>query len=184
MSRVLENFIVKLKKDVQANLLKKEQQKANKYGGSANGNSKLWGTIKAILEPNSDPSKISLVMQNYWYWVDGARKAGRVSRIGQDKLSDWIKRKGVNPSKIIDAMKLAEAQKKQQPAPKKKTPFAKAQKQFAFIVARKLKAKGYPANHFYSEIINDGRLDRLKIDLKEELRQDIIIQVKNVGNTN
>lgn len=183
MSRVLQNFAIRLKKDTQTNLVKKEREKASKNGRSANGNSVLWGTIKITMDPPSDPVVVTMVMQDYWSLVDAGRKPGKVSKEGQKKIVDWIKRKGIDPSKIIADIKAKAAKKKGEIISNKKVPFAKASKQFAFLVSRKLKIKGYPANHFYSEIINDGRLDKLKIDLKEELKRDIIIEIVNGSNT-
>lgn len=184
MSRVLENFAIRLKKDVQASLQLEERKKASKYGGSANGNSRLWGTIKITLNPASDPLEISLKMEDYWKYVDKGRRAAGVSELGQAKIVDWVKRKGVNPSNIIDKMRAQAAQKKGLPAPKKKTPFLKAQKQFGFLVSRSMKRKGFVGNEFYSKIINDGRLDKLKVDLMEELKKDVLITVDNGSNNN
>lgn len=180
MSRVLYNFGIKLKKDVQASLAKKEREKAAKYGRSANGNSKLWGTVKVVFD-ETDPTSVELRIEDYWKWVDKGRKPGPVSIGGQSKIQDWIKRKGVNPSKIIDDMRLKYALKHHIKPPTNRTPFAQAQKQFGFIVSRKLKMKGYEGNDFLTEVLKDGRLEKLRADLKEEFKQDILTTIR-IGN--
>ena len=84
--RVLDNFIIKLKKDTQASLSKQERIKSAKYGSSNNGNSRLWASVKTKHSANS----VSMVMNNYWFWVDGGRKPGGVSEDGLVKIEDWI----------------------------------------------------------------------------------------------
>ena len=58
--------------------------------------------------------------------------------------------------------------------PKKRSPCQQAKKQFAFIVSRKIKVKGYEGNEFYSDVINDGRLDELNKDVGKEIKLDIV----------
>lgn len=164
--RVLDNFIIKLKKDTQASLSKQERIKSAKYGSSNNGNSRLWGTIKTKSTGNS----ASMLMQDYWKYVNFGRNPGGVSQSGRLNIEDWVKRKGLNPSKIIDDMRA----KKLGRQPTKRTPFQQAKKQLAFIVSRKIKVKGYDGNEFYSDVINDGRLDDLNKDIGKEIKLDIV----------
>ena len=171
MSEVLENFIVKLKKDVQKSLLTKEKLKAAKYNGSANGNSRLYGTIKTKI---SGSNYVALVANDYWIYVDGGRKKGSVSKAGQGKISDWISRKGLNPAKIIFDMRVSYAKKNGLSIPKKRPSFTQAKKQFSFIVSRKIKNKGYEGNDFVSEVVNDGRLDQLNKDIGKEIKLEIV----------
>lgn len=164
--RALDNFIIKLKKDTQASLAKQERLKAAKYNSSVNGNSRLWGTIKTKSTVNS----ASMLMQDYWKYVNFGRKPGSVSERGKFKIEDWIKRKGLNPSKVIDDMKAKTLGRQ----PKNKTPFIQAKKQLAFIVSRKIKVKGYEGNEFYSDVINDGRVDQLNKEVGKEVKIDIV----------
>lgn len=164
--RALDNFIIKLKKDTQASLSKQERIKSAKYGSSNNGNSRLWGTIKT----KSDGNSASMLMQDYWKWVNFGRKPGSVSEKGKLNIESWVARKGLNPSKIIDDMRT----KKLGRQPSKTTPFNKAKKQLAFIVSRKIKVKGYEGNNFYSSVINDGRLDTLNSEVGKEIKLDIV----------
>lgn len=164
--RALDNFIIKLKKDTQSSLAKQERLKSAKYGSSNNGNSRLWGTIKTKSTSNS----ASMLMQDYWKYVNFGRKPGNVSIKGKLNIEDWVKRKGLNPSKIIDDMRAKKLGKQ----PSKRTPFLQAKKQLAFIVSRKIKVKGYEGNEFYSDVINDGRVDQLNKDIGKEIKLEIV----------
>lgn len=167
--RVLDNFIIKLKKDTEKSLIKEEKAKAAKHGSSWNGNSRLLGSIKTKSTNNS----ASMSMNDYWYWVDKGREKGNVSDDGLVKIEDWIKRKGINPAKIIDKIKVDYAIKKKIAIPTKPTPFIQAKKEFAAMVRNKVRNKGYEGNSFYSKVINDGRIEQLNKDIGKEIKIDI-----------
>ena len=54
-----------------------------------------------------------------------------------------------------------------------------ARKQFTYLVARKLQQKGYDGNFFYSEIILDGRLEKLQQDIQQALNEEVQIMIKD-----
>lgn len=172
MSRVLANFGIKLKKDLQAKLLEEEKKKAAKYGRSANTNSRLWGSIKISYDNPEDPNTLTLTMNDYWYWIDKGRKPGSVSKSAD--INGWIRRRNINPVKVIEDMKLKAGIKS-----KKKVTFVKAVEQFAFITRRKIKRVGFEGNEFFTEIINDGRLSQLRKDYLAEQQKDIFINVSS-----
>lgn len=182
--RIVDLFLVKLVKDTKSSLLEKEKAKASKYGKSYNGNTRLWGTIHANRLVKGDNTAYQLIMQDYYPFVDKGRGAGNVSRSAN--ISSWIKRKGINPVKVISEMRESAREKKVKKKivnQLKKPSFAQALKQMDFIVRRKLTAKGYSANYFYSQVINDGRIERLKSDYKKATGKDLILEVKTVvGN--
>lgn len=176
MSRTLAIFGIKLKKDVLASLLKEEQKKAAKYGRSANGNSRISGSVNVSFDNPSDPDTLTLTMADYWYWIDKGRRPGGVAK--KADIAGWIRRKALNPAVIIKEMEL-----KSGIVRKKPLSFIKATEQFSFIVRRSLKRKGYDGNEFYSKVINDGRLDKLRKDLANEYRKDIKIIITNGSNS-
>ena len=104
-NRIVENFCVKLKKDVQANLVIKEKEKASKYGSPYNGNSRLWAGIKTNTVIKGENTAYQLCAPKYWYWVDKGRNKGNVSKEGRMSIESWIKRKGLNPVKILEDMR-------------------------------------------------------------------------------
>lgn len=165
--RILENFGVQLKKDVQASLKKKQRAKAAKYNSSYNENSNLVNSIRFTVKEAEGVTEVSLLMADYWEWVDKGRGKTTAGGSGQVKnnIAAWIKKKGLNPNKILAKYGT------------KKQTFDKAVNQLAFLIARKVHKKGFEGNDFFTSVINDGRLNLLKEQLTEELRQDIRINV-------
>jgi hypothetical protein len=47
-------------------------------------------------------------------------------------------------------------------------PFDKASKSLAFLISRKIAKNGYKANHFFTEVINDGRQEILAQKIRQE----------------
>jgi hypothetical protein len=177
--RIVELFMVKLVKDTKASLVNKEKQKAAKFGSSYNGNSRLWGTIKSKTIEEAGLTKVQLKMEDYYYWVDAGRKSGDVASSAD--ISGWIKRKGLNPVKIIEGMRQEARDKrntKKRVSKYKPIAFKKAVEQMDYLVRRKLTAKGYTGNQFYSEVINDGRVEKLKKDYKDACGKDLLLEVK------
>ena len=50
-------------------------------------------------------------------------------------------------------------------------------KQLSFLIARKIHKKGYDGNQFFSEVINDGRLEKLEKDLMEAAQNEVLIEI-------
>ncbi len=90
----------------------------------------------------------------------------------------WIKRRGIKPqpnetrTKKVKALKNKTIKKavKQQDR-------AKQIKSIAFAISRNIGKNGYEGNHFYSEVVNDGRMAQLKADLSALLKKDIEIEI-------
>lgn len=171
VQKILENFGVKAKKDLQKSLTDKQKAKAAKYGRSYNQNSRLKNSIKYTVKETATAIELNLYMEDYGDIVDKGRRPGPVSQAGQLSIKNWIKIKGLNPSQILSV------------PGKKKLSFETASKQFAFLVTRKVSKKGFEGNDFYSSVINDGRLDQLKKDIEKESVKEIIISFNN-GNNN
>lgn len=179
--RIVDLFLVRLVRDTKASLAEKEKAKAMRFGRSWNGNSRLWGTIKAKRIVKDGITSYQLVMADYYYWVDKGRDPGNVSK-GAD-IEGWVKRKGLNPVRIISEMREAAREGKvKRVANLKKPTFAQATKQMGYLVRRKLTAKGYEANRFYTSVINDGRLVKLREDYKTAVGKDLVIEIKNIVN--
>jgi hypothetical protein len=185
VNEILEEFGTKLKEDLQRNLQSKQKEKASRYGSPYNSNSNLVNSIKFVITNTSDSVLFELKMADYFEWVDRGRNPGNVSKEGQKSISDWIRKKGV---KVVDIIKdIREKQKIKNPPktnrtikrkPKKLT-YDMARKQFTYLVARKLQQKGYDGNFFYSEIILDGRLEKLQEDIQQALNEEVQIMIKD-----
>jgi hypothetical protein len=178
---IVDSFLLKLVKDTRENLVKKERIKAAKYGNAHNGNSRLFGSIKAYRVVKGNNTAFQLRMNNYWEFVDEGRGEGDVSETGQSSINSWIKRNALNPVKIIEEMREKEREKKQNRRKDykyKKISFQKAAEQLTYLISRKIKNKGYEGNNFYSEILNDGRLEKVKKDYKDATKQDLINEIQ------
>ena len=121
-------------------------------------------------------------MPEYGEAVDKGRKAAGVSKEGQDSIAKWGKSRGYVgsfASKTLEARLKKQSENKTNRKKKalKKPSFDKQVKSFVYVVSRKLRLKGYKGNGFYTEVISDGRLDKLKEDLAKVLKTNIGIEI-------
>lgn len=176
---ILEDFGEKLVNDLRAAL------KANNvgYGGQ---DSKLAAKIRFRVIPKDNSISFQLLMPYYGEFVDRGRGPGPVSKKGIEKIGEWARAKGIvgkyqdkelqerierqNQSKQ-KAKSFSKQGKRDRAVRKwktlKKMPFNRAKKQLAFAIASKIRAKGYEGKNFFTDTINDGRLDTLATDLKD-----------------
>lgn len=176
---ILEDFGEKLVNDLRAALKAKNVG----YGGQ---DSKLAAKIRFRVIPKDNSISFQLLMPYYGEFVDRGRGSGPVSKKGIEKIGEWARAKNLVGKYQED--ELYERQKKQIASKQrarnyskeskrdrairkwktlKKMPFNRAKKQLAFAIASKIRAKGYEGKNFFTDTINDGRLDTLATDLKD-----------------
>lgn len=176
---ILEDFGEKLVNDLRAALKAKNVG----YGGQ---DSKLAAQIRFRVIPKNEGISFQLLMPDYGEFVDRGRGPGPVSKKGIEKIGEWARAKNLVGKYQED--ELYERQKKQIASKQrarnyskeskrerakrkwktlKKMPFNRAKKQLAFAIASKIRAKGYEGKNFFTDTINDGRLDTLATDLKD-----------------
>lgn len=173
--RILEEFGTVTKDDLQQSL----RDKGVLFGGQ---DSKLSNKISFEITQKGSAISFKLKMPEYGEAVDKGRRAAGVSKDGQNSISNWAKRKGIVgkfADNTLQARLKKQAQNKTDRKKKtlKKPSFDKSLKALTYLVSRKLKNKGYEGNHFYSEVINDGRLAKLKTDLSAVIKKDIEIEI-------
>lgn len=156
INRILSNFGITLKKDLQKSLVKKGREKAAKYDSVPNDNTNLGDSIRPEIIESDAGLTFNLNLSDYYKWVDGGRKPGKVSRAGRESIKQWIRQKGIKT-------------------------FEKSIDQVSFLIARKIKREGYKANRFFTDVLKDGRLKDLEEDLKKETGKQIRI-ILNGGN--
>jgi hypothetical protein len=180
---ILNEFGLKLVKDIKSNLQEKQKEKSSKYGTPYNPNSNLVASVDMNITIKANSYMFELKMADYFDIVDRGRRAGAVSKEGQKSISNWIKRKGIDVKSIISDMrekaKLKNPPKTTRKRKTKKLTYEVARKQFTYLVSRKVKMDGFLGNHFYSEIILDGRLEKLQKDIQDDLNNDIEIIIKD-----
>lgn len=176
---ILDEFGKNLVTDLRAAL----NAKGVGYGGQ---DSKLAAQIRFRVIPKDNGIYFQLLMPDYAEYVDRGRKPGNVSKKGIEKIGEWARAKNIvgkyqekelqerierqNESKQ-KAKKFSKQGKRDRAVRKwktlKKLPFNRAKKQLAFAIASKIRAKGYEGKNFFTDTINDGRLDILATDLKD-----------------
>lgn len=176
---LLDEFGTNLKDDLQQSL----RDKGVTFGGQ---DSKLSKSISFEIAQVGKAVTFKLKMPEYGEAVDKGRKAAGVSIEGQESISNWAKRKGIvgkfATSSLNYRIKLqseAKANNRNRKEWKtlKKPSFEKQLKAVTYLVSRKLQAKGYEGNHFYSEVIEDGRVEKLKQDLALVLKSNIEVEI-------
>ena len=178
----LEKFGIKVVKDSRSSLKKKLDVRAAKHGGKS-VQSRLEASIKSNVTYKNGAIVLTVNMNDYWVFVDKGRNAGPVSESGQSKIAEWSKIRGVAEKIRITDLNLRLAKQKESKTDRKKKkltkmPFERAAKSAAFLIARKLKKKSLEPTNFFSEVINDGRIDDLKKELSELIKTDVIINIK------
>lgn len=176
---LLDEFGTNLKEDLQQSL----RDKGVTFGGQ---DSKLSSNIKFEIVQVGKSVTFKLKMPEYGEAVDKGRKAAGVSVEGHESVSSWAKRKGIvgkfattSLNARLKAQTEAKSKNKNRKEWKtlKKPSFDKQLKAVTYLVSRKLKQKGYEGNHFYSEVIEDGRVDKLKKDLASILKSSIEVEI-------
>ena len=175
---ILEDFGEKLVNDLRAALKAKNVG----YGGQ---DSKLAAKINYKVKQTTRGITFQLYMPNYAEYVDRGRGSGPVSKKGIEKIGEWARAKNIvgqfqekelqqrikkqNESKQ-KAKSFSKQGKRDRAVRKwktlKKMPFNKAKEQLAYAIASKIRAKGYEGNNFFTDTINDGRLEILAKDFR------------------
>ena len=179
---LLNDFNERLVTDTRESLQTKLDERANKYGGKK-VKSRLWASVKAppaIFDKGL--IKARLLMNDYWAVVNDGRKASNVSEEGQDKIAAWSATRGLAEKIRISDL---EARKQKQSLSErknlkilKKMPFDRAKKAAGFLVARNLKKKSLEPTYFFDEVLNDGRIDKLKDDLGQLVKKEFTIEIR------
>ena len=172
IDEILVEFGMKLEQDLQDSL-------ANKMGSGCNA--RLSSKIKSLpIRHVGDLTEYILKMPEYGKVLDKGRGKTINDGTGEVKknLVDWIKRRGLEV-KISQRKQLRAAKVKNKKIKKavKQRNFEDAVKSLAFIIARKIHKFGYKGNQFFSEVINDGRLEKLERDLMEAAQNEVLIEI-------
>jgi len=181
--KILDEFNLKLAEDTRNSLQTKLDERAAKYNGKR-VKSRLWASVKPISSVFiGGKITMKLTMNDYWDVVNDGRKPSNVSEEGQNKIAEWSDTRGfAEKIRITDL----EARKQRQSLSErkgklktlKKMPFDRAKKAAGFLVARSLKKKRLEPTHFFDEIIEDGRIDKLKEDIATVFKTDVLIEIR------
>lgn len=188
VNTLINDFGKKLVTDLRSSL----NSKVNFVGG---GDSKLSGKIRYNIRTTANGIVFELIMPGYGKILNDGRAPGhgpnkggngKVSKKGQEGIGVWGQRKGYIKSfinKDLERRKKLQAEAKDRNNLRKyKTlkplTFQKGTDAFAFVVSRTLKEKGYEGNQFIDEVLDDGRLDLIKVAIASELKRNVIVEIQ------
>lgn len=180
---LLDEFGKALNDDTRSSLKKALDDRAAKHKGRKR-TSRLEASVKPIVSFSDDTIKFTLNMNDYWAVVNDGRSPNSVSAEGQKKIAEWSAVSGF--AEKIRLTDLEQRKQKQSLSKRKgklkklqKMSFDKAKKAAGFLVARSLKNKSIEATHFFDEVINDGRIEKLQSEITELVKDDIIIEIRS-----
>ena len=184
---LLDEFGKALNDDTRSSLKKALDDRAAKHKGRKR-TSRLEASVKPIVSFNDDTIKFTLNMNDYWAVVNDGRSPNSVSAEGQKKIAEWSAVSGF--AEKIRLTDLEQRKQKQSLSKRKgklkklqKMSFDKAKKTAGFLVARSLKNKSIEPTHFFDEVINDGRIEKLQSEITELVKDDIIIEIRSSYTT-
>ena len=180
---LLDEFGKALNDDTRSSLKKALDDRAAKHKGRKR-TSRLEASVKPIVSFSDDTIKFTLNMNDYWAVVNDGRSPNSVSAEGQKKIAEWSAVSGF--AENIRISDLEQRKQKQSLSKRKgklkklqKMSFDKAKKTAGFLVARSLKNKSIEPTHFFDEVINDGRIEKLQSEITELVKDDIIIEIRS-----
>lgn len=105
-----------------------------------NASSRLTNTIKSEVKASETVISVELTLQDYWYYVEHGRKAGKMPPI--KKIEKWIKDKHIPVSSSEETQ-----QKKGKLKRKKRIKVSEKRHRLAFAIARKIAREGTKGTH-------------------------------------
>lgn len=175
----IELFAENLKRDLQDNL--KEKLLAKSKGGFS-GDSRLGASIRIVYTTEGTLlTGFELWLNDYYQWVDEGRQPGNVSREGQQSIAMWVKsRQLVGQASTRSKKQVKSLKNKKVKKAVKQVNFEKLVQRIVYPIVKKITKFGYKGNFFFSEVVNDGRLDKFKQRLSEAYGQEIQIVLNEV----
>lgn len=116
---------------------------------------KLVQSVNYEVKVDGDSYIVGLNLEDYWYYVEKGRKAGKFPPVGN--IMKWIKMKPVLPRPLKNG----------------KLP---TEKQLAFLIGRKIANEGTEGKHIMDrtvEEVNNEMLMSIKMAILEDLTEDI-----------
>ena len=155
MDKEIEQILYQVAMDVAMDY----KAELNALNVSATGNLQ---NVDFEVNVNGGAYTISLILQDYWKFVEEGRKAGKFPNVG--KLQEWIKIKAIIPEPMKDG----------------KIP---TEKQLVFMIGNSIKEKGIPAKPALANALqkNDVYLNRIKEAVSKSLDKEIKQMLKELN---
>lgn len=109
--------------------------------------------------------------------------SGKVSKEGQESIMKWAQTRGiVEKLRVKDLQtRLAKQANNKTKRPKKalkKKDFQKFSKGVAYVIARNIERRGYEGNNWFTDIVEDGRIEELQNKLTELIGDNFEIEIQ------
>lgn len=136
------------------------QAELNALNINASGNLQ---NVDFDVEINNGTYSISLILQDYWKYVENGRKPGKFPNIG--KIQEWIQIKPILPRRMANG----------------KLP---TEKQLAFMIANSIKENGIQPKPALANALkkNENQLNRIKEAVGKSLDEEIKQMLKELNN--
>lgn len=136
-----------------------EEYKDSLIRNEVNASDKLFKSVKYLFKSDNRYLEIDLELENYYWYVENGRKAGKFPPI--QKIEDWIKIKPVLPYRDKNG----------------KLPTLN---QLTYLIGRKIKEKGIQGKHLLQKSVDEIYKeieDRLVDALAEDLHKAVEIEL-------
>ena len=130
-SEVLSEFLATLDEYAQK---AEELYKRKLTDNGINASYKLLNSVETVVRRNDDTFTVTINLEDYWYYVENGRKAGRFPPI--DKILEWIRVKPVIPYSDSRGRLPTE-------------------EQLAFLIARKIANEGTEGRNVLFETVDE-----------------------------
>jgi len=152
-----------------------DASKRNLKQADANASGALSASISFKVTIMGQRYVFKILAEDYWIYVDKGRGATRAGGGGvvQKKIGGpqgWISQKGLNVVQIMKEITGRTMDTKT------------ANKQLAFLIARKIHEKGFKGNKFMSSVINQASLQRFRREVSKALKRDVELEIKDLRN--
>lgn len=131
------------------------------YAPEASG--RLVNNVRFEVRHNDTVYEVGLWLQDYWYYVENGRKAGKFPPLS--KIEEWIRVKPVIPRPYNGKLP--------------------TEKQLAFLIGRKIAEKGTEGKHPLErsvEEVNNELLMSIKMAILEDIGDDLDTVLVMLGN--
>ena len=130
-NEILQNFLETLDEYAEK---AEELYKRKLTDKDINASYKLLNSVETTVKRNDDTFTVTINLEDYWYYVENGRKAGRFPPI--DKILEWIRIKPVIP--YTDS--------------RGRLP---TEEQLAFLISRKIAEQGTEGRHVLYETVSE-----------------------------
>lgn len=178
---ILDTFGEKLKEDTQKAIDAVVKANAEKNGSDFGGNTRLANSVRFYYSTRNNNPIFNLAMSDYWEVLNDGRGKGK-GKPPVDDIVKWMRKRGIKSTVSDKKNKIIKSTKNKIERKDIKTKsIESARRSHAFAIAVNIGKKGIDPTHFFDKVLNDGRLIELQNTIAQQLKKDIIIQIKKDG---